>query len=123
MRRGCCWSWVFVAEKMSRPGCYEPAQELARWHLQDPRMDETHVTTSLSPNLLLPMDKEHCLDLSTQPSSLVLKGEALSMHPGRKEWPWNRNDAVDAGDAVDCSHRHCKNTKNCPKSSSAAYRD
>lgn len=41
-------------------------------------MNDHHVTASLSPRLVSPLDKEHRhVGLPIQPSSLVLKGEAL----------------------------------------------
>lgn len=62
-------------ETMSHPDHHEPAGDSAR---EESGMNGHHVTASLSPRLVLPLDKEHRrLGSPIQPSSLVLKGEAL----------------------------------------------
>lgn len=120
--RGCCWSQMLVVEMMSHPEYQAPTQDSAR---QESGMYDHHVTTSLSRNLVLPPDKEHRrVGLPIQPSSLVLKGEALRVYSRQqKARLLSRNDAVDDGDTVGCNHHHCKKTKNRPRSSTAVFQD
>lgn len=64
-------------ETMSHPDHHEPPRDSVR---EESGMNDHHLTASLSPRLVLPLDKEHRrMGLPIQPSSLVLKGEALKV--------------------------------------------
>lgn len=113
---------MLVVEMMFHPDYQALTQDSAR---QETGMNDHHVTTSLSRNLVLPLDKEHRrVGLPIQPSSLVLKGEALRVYLRQQKGRLlSRNDAVDDGDTVGCNHHHRKKTKNRPKSSTAVFQD